>query len=70
MSARADQRAARFGLNLRLNCVTRDLTCGQLAEVIHAYVQSQTADGKRQYELTNTVRLGCAAATPNRADRV
>ena len=56
MSTRADQRAARFGLNLRQNCVTRDLTVGQITEVIHAYVQSQTADGKRQYELTLLAR--------------
>ena len=72
MSRRADQRAARFGLNLRLNCVTRALTVGQITEVIHAYVQSQTTDGKRQYELTGIARSGFTSADTaavNRADR-
>ena len=65
MTARADRRAARFGLNLYLNPITRDLTCGQLAEITHAYVQSQTADGKRQRALNAEFRKGFAAGRPN-----
>ncbi len=56
MTARADQRAVRFGLNMRLNCVTRDLTVGQITEVIRCYVQSQIVCGKRQYQLTQIAR--------------
>ena len=52
------RRARVFGLNMRLNPVTRDLTVGQITEVIHAYVQAQTADGKRQWVLRQHAERG------------
>ena len=62
MSTRRDLRAQVFGDNLARNPVIGDLTMGQITEVIHAYVQSQTVDGKRQAVLTRKARAAFMGA--------
>ena len=45
-----------FGQTMAHSPVIRDLTCGQLAEIIHAYALSQTIDGKVQHIMAQVVR--------------
>jgi len=56
MSTRRELRAKAFGQNLARSPVVRDLTVGQITEVIHAYVEAQTSDGKAQRLYTQIVR--------------
>ena len=58
MSTRRELRAREFGRNLRKSPVVRDMTIGQITEIIHAYVTAASTDGKAQRNLSIKARDG------------
>ncbi len=56
MSTRRELRARDFGRNLRASPVIRDMTVGQIADIIHAFVHAETVDGKAQLNYTRLAR--------------